>query len=149
MKRLGLLISHVRLVTGNNVSDSLGDDEMAVFFNDAQRRLQSSIVQAHSSVFAKEGFIDSAVNQKVYDLPTDIFGTNRVISVEKTEQSTNVTDAAYYPLDKITPIERQRLGSGYFMRGSQLVISFLPYQAITNGFRLNYKPINLVPNPCP
>jgi hypothetical protein len=98
MRRLDLLITQARRDTENvEFTDTTGipDEDFIQYFNDAQFRIQSLILNKNAKVFNKEKEITTVANQESYDIPYDCFMGNRLESVEFSATG-NVNN--YYPL---------------------------------------------------
>jgi hypothetical protein len=111
MKRIELLINQVRRSTENTDFDEdnnigIMDEEFIQYFNDAQSRIQSLIIQQHSNVFLveSESTCDGSAS---YSIPSDAFINNKVDTVEFS--STGDSDD-YYVLEE-TNLKNRAEGS--------------------------------------
>jgi hypothetical protein len=123
------LITDIRAHTENEeFSDSIGidDEEFVRFLNDAQYRLHSLIVQAHSSIFIEEKTISVVNGQKEYSLPSDIFIKNKVSNVE---YSIDSSERNYYFLKPIFQRNRSNYEGtpyNYIRRSGKIILSPIP-----------------------
>lgn len=142
MKRLDLLVRDSRDQTGNQQYSStqgIRQREFVRYANDAQMRIYNLLLQEHSSLYQKVGYIDAVANQAVYTLPDDIFLKH---NITKIDYSPNGDARNYAPLSLRTA--RQEVSApgfpdSYFLRQGEMIISPYPQQSSTNGFRLNYQ----------
>ena len=96
--RVDRLITHIRNITKNSSTNSvedITDEEIIRFINQAQRRIQSKIVEKDPMSFVKETLINSVAGQEEYNLPEDLMMDSRIISAE---YSTDNGDDTYYKL---------------------------------------------------
>lgn len=123
------LITDIRAHTENEeFSDSIGidDEEFVRFLNDAQYRLHSLIVQAHSSIFLQEKDINIVLRQQSYDLPSDIYIKNKVSGVE---YSYNGDTKNYFHLKPTTKrLRSNQEGSpvNYIRQSGKILLSPIP-----------------------
>lgn len=130
--RVEKLLQDCRLIS-DNIGGAISDDEIILFLNTAQERLQGLILQEHpeNQNFAMEAFITMQPNQdtypldEIYDsngtaLKERFFSVNAINTVE-IDSATGV----FQPLNKITSRERMS-GYGYFIRSKYLTITPVP-----------------------
>lgn len=126
MRRIDLLINHVRQATENtDVDDSnnigISDNEFIQYFNDAQSHLQSMIVQQHPDVFSAEYEITMDGSES-YSVPTNTLLENKITNVEYS--STGNSDD-YYVLEE-TSLKNRSPGStgspSFYIRSSGKII---------------------------
>lgn len=89
-RRVDRLITHIRSITENDTINSttdITDNEILEFINEGQHRLQSRILAQHPRVFINETTLSSVADQEEYDLPSDVFLANKVISVEYSDDT--------------------------------------------------------------
>ena len=128
------LLVDIRRATGNENIDGIPDVEFVRYLNDAQQRLHSLIVSTHPNSFRKQYTIDTVNGQTAYDLPTDVFMDTYIHLVEKRESN---SEGAYYPLQRIDPIETNRV-HGYFIRDKQIILSSEQISPVSGGLRVTY-----------
>jgi hypothetical protein len=100
--RTDRLITHIRAITENETANSttdITDNEIIRYLNEAQDRLQSRILAQHPRVFIKETTISAVQNQEEYNLPSDAFLANKVLTIEYTTNA-SASRPIYY---KLTP----------------------------------------------
>ena len=128
MKNITSLISQARIATENEDTGSsnfgIQDTEIIQYFNDAQYRLQSLIVQQHPDVFSDEVEITIDGSEK-YDLITAaplIFINNKVLNAEYSSTG-NADD--YYVLEETSLKNRNPNSEGhpsFYIRSSGKII---------------------------
>jgi hypothetical protein len=144
MRRIELLISHIRKATENQDVAGISTAEFVQYMNDAQDRLQSLITAKHpeSEHFAAEGFINLSNAVEAYDLrnmvdvngvsfKSRILASNSVNLVERTQGD------SYFPLKMISSKERTN-GYGYFLRNNDLILSPIAQGTVNKGLRVVY-----------
>lgn len=136
--RIEKILQDIRLRTDNVGNTAIGDDEILSYVNEAQRRLQSRIMQEHpeSDTFAMTAFISMVQNVEVYPLTNlkdvnggtlpDTFFAGNCISLVERSSGVNGT---WSPLDQISNKERS-VTYGYFIQGNSIVISPAPNGAL-------------------
>jgi hypothetical protein len=140
--RLDILIRQARDATGNqtySTTQGIPQREFVKLANHAQERIFNKMQQKRSSLFLKEGFLNATANTASVTLPTDIYLTHNVVSVEYSSTG-NAQD--YYPLNLRTPREQISVTGApesYFLRNGSLIVSPKPPATVTNAFRLNYQ----------
>src|SRR5690606_33873111 len=102
------------------------DNTIIQFLNRAQERLWGLLTSKDKTFMSKCGTIDLVANQNVYDLPTDVFLTNRIISVEWSPgNSTIYPNRPYKVLKQIMPQEQTNV-AGYWIQKNKLYVSPMP-----------------------
>jgi len=138
IRRLEYLLADVRDESDNPNSKDTKDGTIVQYFNRAQDRLMSKITLKDETFLSKYSFIDLVADQISYTLPTDMFATNRIISVEwSLDNTTLVNRRVYTKLKKIVPGEQNHL-IGYFIQQNNLIISPVPTKPTSGGLRINY-----------
>lgn len=137
MKRAQLLITQVQRATENErvgSTDGISTEEYYQYFTDAARFLQRKILAVNSGAFRRVTTF-SADGTEDFDLPTDIFARNRIVSLEFQDTG---SDQDYRPLDKRTALERFS-SSGrptqYILKDKEILVNAYP---TTGTFRLTY-----------
>lgn len=136
-KRLGLLVNHIRRVTGNEDLTGVSDDEISRFLNDAQDRIQSIIVQNYKSTFLKRGYIDTVFDEFDYSLAsiTDLYMGTRIRSID-----VNITNQREENYSLVKPISHEERSTvfGWYLEDGRLKFSRRLQKAQTNGIRITY-----------
>jgi len=108
-RRVDRLIDHIRSITENETANSttdIADNEIIEYINEAQHRIQAKILSQHPRVFVTETTIAAVQDQEEYNLPSDVFLANKILSVEYTTNA-SAADPIYY---KLKPgVERNRI----------------------------------------
>jgi hypothetical protein len=148
-RRVDRLITHIRSITENETANSttdITDNEIIEYLNEAQHRIQARIVSQHPRVFIEETTIAAVADQEEYNLPSDVFLNNKILSVEYTTDSAS-SSPTYYTLKPAYQRDRNSHISGVptkYIRRDKLTNatgSFLasPAPSGTNGqFRITY-----------
>lgn len=142
MQRLDILIREARERSGNqrySATQGIAQRSFVSYANDAQQRLYNRITQEHSSLFNKEGFLDTVARVAHYTLPTDIYLKHNIIKVD---YALNGNPLLYNPLELRTPrqeITAPGYPTSYFLRDGEIILSPLPISGATNALRLNYQ----------
>jgi len=130
------LLALVRKSTGNRNTDGIYDDEFIESFNDAQKLIQARLVDVNSNIFFKTGYLSIVSGQVEYDLPSDLFMSTMIKTVEITSTANGSLDT-YYPLQLVERVEQSYL-YGYKISGGKLILSFTPSVGVANGIKLDY-----------
>ncbi len=141
LRRVEQLITQIRLQSENQeFSDTAGisDNEIIQYLNDAQHRLQTTILKQHPNVMTKEKIISAVQGQSAYELPSDAYLSNKVVSVEF---SPTGRDQDYFPLD--WTVNRNRVTGiqgtpSYYIRKSGSIYLVPEPQSSISTIRLNY-----------
>ena len=89
MKRFNLILNHTRKITGNENVDGIFDNQFVQYANDAQRKMQTIIVSNFNDLFLKEIYLGYESRKLKYELPSDIFASNRLKLVEWLDSSSS------------------------------------------------------------
>lgn len=135
--RAEFIVDLIRRQTGNQNEDGVYTSEIIASLNDAQKRLQSLIVQNHAHTFKKQAFIDVVANQLEYNLPTDIFHPGKVDAVYRKETSGAVDLRHYWPLTQVTEAELN-IVYGYIIRGNAISLTAYPQSSLASGLMVSY-----------
>jgi len=144
MKRIEQMINHIRKATDNSQKNTMTDDVLVQFMNDAANRAQSLIFQANPEcrAFDVMGYktfvpleskyaLDTVEDENGVSAPSLIYTTG---SVSMVERSDNTPAGAYYRVKLIGATERL-IGMGYVLLRNNILI-FPPPQ---NGkMRITY-----------
>ena len=140
MRRLDYLITDARLQTENeDFSDTVGidDEEFVRFFNEAQTRIHSLIVQQHSAIFLKENTQTLTSGTEAYNLPSDCLLANKVTQVDYSHDSSSDN---YVPL-KPTYLKNRYSSEGapmyYIRKAGQVLINPIPNRS-NGSIRITY-----------
>jgi len=136
MRRIDFLINKVRFNTNNLTPNRFNDLDLAVYFNDGQRHMQNAIIQSNPrhEIFSQELEMALEAGKESYDLPADIFATSAINFVDI--RSSTSSDR-WYPAKSLINPERRR-GSGYIIRGNQIIFSPIPNGNNIGAARLIY-----------
>jgi len=138
MRRVEFLLTTIRDEADNEEVQKLSDEVILEFFNRAQTRIASQITKVDETFLSKSAFIDLVAGQGAYNLPVDTLIKNRVISVERTGDSSGISFAnRYTAVRQITPGE-QSIINGYFIQQGCLNIVPVPTSPTASGLRINY-----------
>ena len=134
------LISQVRRQTENEdftANSGITDEEFLQFLNDAQQRLQSVITSTHPTIFTNEKELDVIVDQEAYEIPSDAFMENKLVTVE---YSPSGAFEDYYHLEPTRMKRRDTAVQGfpvtYIRRSGKILLQPRPQQA--GLLRVNY-----------
>lgn len=137
MRRAELLLKQVQRATENEragVTDGISLEEYYQYFTDGLRRIQRAILEANNKVFrTSTTFLASGAEK--YDLPADIFASNRVATLE---YSSSGQEQDYVRLEKRTQIERASstgCPTQYVLEGKSFYVNAYPK---LGKFRLTY-----------
>ena len=137
MRRAELLVTQVQRATENErigTTDGISAEEYYQYFTDGVRFLQRKIIMASAKAY-RTTYEFSATGVEAYNLPALIFTQS---SVARLEYSPSGTTADYYPLSRVTQLERlSRSGtpSRYLLSAGQVLVNSYPSSGI---FRLTY-----------
>jgi len=144
MKRIEQMIQHIRLTTDNTQKNTMTDDVLVQFMNDAVNRAQSLIFQKNPEcrAFDVVGYKTLVNGQSLYSLdtmedengvstPSLIYTTG---SVSLVERSDNTPAGAYYRVKLIGTAERL-MGMGYTLLRNNIEVFTTPQ---TGKLRITY-----------
>ncbi len=143
MLRIDLLLDEAKSSTENTESTAdtgVPDSEYLRAFNDAQVKIHSAILLQNPRILIKEKLITGVANIEALDLPSDVFGTTRIVKVE---YSVTGNERDYYKLDSAVTEERQTGGQGmpsYYIRQSQQLL-IQPAPTTAGVFRVTYEKV--------
>lgn len=138
MRRFEFLLNKVRFDTNNIDPNRFNELDLAQYFNDAQRHIQTVIIEnnVRNDPFSEEFIFDTVNGQETYPLPDDIFATSAINFVDFSPR--NATDRTrFFPARAITNTDRRR-GFGYIVRGRNIIIAPVPSSSLTEKVRLIY-----------
>jgi len=137
MRRGELLVKQIQRATENErvgTTDGISLEEYYQYLTDGVRKFQRAVTAVHATAF-RTSTTWSADGAESRSLPTDIFGRNRVVSLEYTA-SGNAVD--YYPLKLVTQKERFTMTGNpaqYLLQGDAVLINCYP---ASGTFRMVY-----------
>lgn len=122
MRRLEFLINQVRQSTDNKDTNGILDQEIELYFNDAQKYIETLIFKSnpYADIFKSQSIQPASTNGE-YTLPEDCFSLNSISMVEVQYSSAQTNDGYV----KISPISEAELAYsfGYIIRDNKLIIS--------------------------
>jgi hypothetical protein len=142
-KQIEYIIDDIRKITENEEFDStvgLDEEEILLFCNQGLKRIHSRIigVNPEAPVFTFEEEISTSVDTESYALSYKAHRGNRVLMVE---YSYNSDPEYYFPLDRISPHQRDTGADGtpwgYFIRNSTIYLDSSPINS-TGKLRITY-----------
>lgn len=127
LPRTDILINRVRQESDTTDNNSLGDTVVVNYLNDAQRTIQNLIFQSDklNNVFTTYTSIEPINGQTEYDLPSNVYAENSIISVW-TLNSNNSPGQRY---SKTAFGEAANI-YGYSVRNNKIVFSNSPSQRV-------------------
>jgi len=145
MRRTDVLITQARTISRNTANadgtNSITDDEILQYLNDAQDRLQNLISAKKNiaKIFVTQQIISIVANQEAYSIPDRVLLNKQIENVEFSATG-SLTD--YVRLEKLNFINRDTNPSnypwGYFKRGGQLFLQPTP-SISTGSIRVTYE----------
>lgn len=133
MRRTDVLIYEARRISRNlpnaNGEKAISDDQVLVYLNDAQDRIQNLISAQKNiaKIFATQAIISLVANQESYTIPERLLLNKQI---EMVEYSSDGTLPNYYPLEKLHFFNRDsnttNYPSGYFKRGGRIFLQPIP-----------------------
>jgi hypothetical protein len=127
LPRTDILINRIRQESDTEDENSLSDFVMTQYLNDAQRTIQNIIFQSDqlNNVFTTYIVLTAVNGQVEYDLPSNVYAENSIISVW-TLGNNNRPGIRY---DKLSYGE-QSLAYGYSVRNRKIVFNHAPQQDV-------------------
>jgi hypothetical protein len=128
MRRGELLVKQIQRATENErvgTQDGISLEEYYQYLTDGVRKFQRAVMAVHATAF-RTSTTWSADGAESRALPSDIFGRNRVVSLEYKATS---DDKDYYPLQLVTQKERFTMAgnpSQYLLQGENVLVNCYP-----------------------
>ena len=136
MRRFEFLMEKARFNTNNIDPNRFNELDLAQYFNDAQRHIQTVIVEnnVRHEIFSQEFTFQTTNGVETYDLPEDIFATSAINFVDFS--STSERDR-FFPARALVNTDRRR-GFGYIIRADKIIIAPVPSSSLTENVRIIY-----------
>lgn len=136
MRRFEFLMNKVRFDTNNINPNRFNELDLAQYFNDSQRHIQTVIVEnnVRNDPFSEEFIFNTVNGQEEYPLPDDIFATSAINFVDFASQGAR---SRFFPARAISNVDRRR-GFGYIIRGNCILIAPVPSSSLTERVRVIY-----------